>query len=70
VRHASGLSYEEFVVHYMAPNVPVIIKVTQYELLLKCSAYRGCSLRAVASQSWREHRSMVQCTPEVPLAGW
>ena len=23
-------SYEEFVVHYMAPNVPVIIQVGQY----------------------------------------
>ena len=30
VRHASDLSYEEFVVHYMAPNVPVIIQVGQY----------------------------------------
>ena len=30
VRHASELSYEEFVVHYMAPNVPVVIKVRQY----------------------------------------
>jgi hypothetical protein len=29
VRHASELSYEEFVVHYMAPNVPVVIKVRQ-----------------------------------------
>jgi hypothetical protein len=32
VRRASELSYEEFVVHYMAPNVPVIVKVTHDEL--------------------------------------
>lgn len=30
VRDASELSYEEFVVHYMAPNVPVVITVRQH----------------------------------------
>lgn len=43
VEHASQLSYDNFVSQYMAPNTPVLIRVSV--LYAQCSAVRACMLQ-------------------------